>query len=200
MDSEDVLKANLIHPDLLESISKPDLTSLLAGQVEHWLRSGQHDIRGTLGSNNWVVNGAHTATGKPLLANDTHLELTIPPIWYEIHITSPGWNVKGLCFPGAPLVVIGHNDRIAWGFTNNGANVLDLYRETFNPENPDEYRVNETWRKADIFDEVIHVKGEADEHLKVVVTRHGPVVKRDGDAQFAMRGTALEPGALANSS
>src|SRR5260370_33815800 len=76
MDSEDVLKANLIHPDLLESISKPDLTSLLAGQVEHWLRSRQHDIRGTLGSNNGVVSGAQTATGKPLLANDTHLGLT----------------------------------------------------------------------------------------------------------------------------
>jgi len=114
MDSEDVLKANLIHPGLLQSISKPDLTSLLAGQVEQWLRAGQHDIRGTLGSNNWVVNGAHTATGKPLLANDTHLELMIPPIWYEVHVTAPGWNVKGITFPGGPLVIIGHNDRIAW--------------------------------------------------------------------------------------
>ncbi len=199
MDSEDVLKANLIHPDLLESISKPDLTSLLAGQVEHWLRSGQHDIRGTLGSNNWVVNGAHTATGKPLLANDTHLELTIPPIWYEIHITAPGWNVKGITFPGAPLVIIGHNDRIAWGFTNNGADVLDLYIETFNPANPDEYRVNGKWKKADVFDEVIKVKGAPDEHMRLVVTRHGPVLQNDGDKAYAMRWTALEPGGLSNS-
>jgi penicillin amidase len=199
MDSEDVLKANLIHPNLLESISSPDLTSLLMGHAEHWLRAGQHDIRGTLGSNNWVVNGAHTATGKPLLANDTHLELTIPPIWYEIHTTAPGWNVKGITFPGAPLVIIGHNDRIAWGFTNNGADVLDLYIETFNPANPDEYRVNGKWKKADVYDEVIKVKGAPDEHMRLVVTRHGPVLQNEGDKTYAMRWTALEPGGLANS-
>ena len=199
MDSEDVLKANLIHPGLLQSISKPDLTSLLAGQVEQWLRAGQHDIRGTLGSNNWVVNGAHTATGKPLLANDTHLELMIPPIWYEVHMTAPGWNVKGITFPGGPLVIIGHNDRIAWGFTNNGADVLDLYIETFNPANPDEYRVNGKWKKADVYDEVIKVKGAPDEHMRLVVTRHGPVLQNEGDKAYAMRWTALEPGGLSNS-
>ena len=199
MDSEDVLKAQLLHPGLLETMAKPDLTSLLAGQVEKWMRDAQHDIRGTLGSNNWVVNGAHTATGKPLLANDTHLELTIPPIWYEVHMTAPGWNVKGITFPGAPLVIIGHNDRIAWGFTNNGADVLDLYIETFNSANPDEYRVNGKWKKADVFDEVFHVKGAPDEHMRLVVTRHGPVLQNDGDKSYAMRWTALEPGGLANS-
>ena len=199
MDSEDVLKANLVHPGLLQTISKPDLTSLLAGQVEQWLRAGQHDIRGTLGSNNWVVNGAHTATGKPLLANDTHLELMIPPIWYEVHMTAPGWNVKGITFPGGPLVIIGHNDRIAWGFTNNGADVLDLYIETFNPANPDEYRVNGKWKKAAVYDEVIKVKGAPDEHMRLVVTRHGPVLQNEGDKAYAIRWTALEPGGLANS-
>jgi penicillin amidase len=146
-----------------------------------------------------VVNGAHTATGKPLLANDTHLELTIPPIWYEIHMTAPGWNVKGITFPGAPLVIIGHNDRIAWGFTNNGADVLDLYIETFNPANPDEYRVNGKWKKADVYDEVIKVKGAPDEHMRLVVTRHGPVLQNESDKSYAMRWTALEPGGLANS-
>ena len=67
--------------------------------------------------------------------------------------------MKGFALPGAPLVVVGHNDRIAWGFTNNGADVLDLYIETFNPANPDEYRVNGAWKKADVSDEVIKVKG-----------------------------------------
>ena len=76
-----------------------------------------------------------------MLANDTHLELTIPSIWYEVHLTAPGWNVKGFTLPGAPTVIIGHNERIAWGFTNNGADVQDLYVETFNPAAPDEYRV-----------------------------------------------------------
>jgi penicillin amidase len=131
-----------------------------------------------------------------LLANDMHLELTLPPIWYEVHLTAPGWNVKGFALPGAPLVVVGHNDRIAWGFTNNMADVLDLYIETFNPENPDEYRVHGQWQKADIADEIIKVKGAPDVHMKLVTTRHGPVVHQEGNKGYAMRWTVLEPGAL----
>jgi len=178
--------------------SDPDLTSALARSIQGFLAESRSEIRQGLGSNNWVVSGAHTATGKPLLANDTHLELTIPSIWYELHLTAPGWNVKGFTLPGAPMVIIGHNDRIAWGFTNNGADVQDLYLETFNPASPDEYRVNGTWAKAQIIDEIIHIKGQPDEHLKVTITRHGPIVHRDGDKAYAMRWTATEPGGLAN--
>jgi len=98
--------------------------------------------------------------------------------------------------PGAPLVVIGHNEHIAWGFTNNGADVQDLYMETFNPVAPDEYRVNGAWTKAQTSDEVLHVKGQPDEHLQVVVTRHGPVVQREGDKAYSLRWTATEPGGL----
>ena len=196
MDVDDVLKADYkLHPPPAAATA-PDLTSVLAKEVAAWLRQSRRDIRHSLGSNNWVVSGDHTATGRPLLANDTHLELTIPPIWYELHVTAPGWNVKGFTLPGAPLVVIGHNDRIAWGFTNNGADVLDLYIETFNPDVPDEYRVNGQWKKADVFDEVIRVRGAPDEHMKLFVTRHGPVVQREGDKVYAMRWTALEPGGL----
>jgi penicillin amidase len=173
-----------------------DVTSALWPSIEGYLEETQSEIRQGLGSNNWVVSGAHTATGKPLLANDTHLELSIPPIWYEIHLTAPGYNAKGFTLPGAPLIVIGHNDRIAWGFTNNGADVQDLYIETFNPAAPDEYRVNGAWVKAQVFDEMIYVKGQPDEHLKVVVTRHGPVVHREADKVYALRWTALEPGGL----
>ena len=193
MDPEDVLKASKES-----ETAAPDLTAALGEEVKDWLEESQRQIRHSLGSNNWVVNGEHTATGKPILANDMHLELTLPPIWYEVHLTAPDWNVKGFALPGAPMVVVGHNDRIAWGFTNNGADVLDLYIETFNPENPDEYRVNGAWKKADVYDEVIKVKGAADEHLKLVVTRHGPVVHQDGDKSYAMRWTVLEPGALCN--
>jgi penicillin amidase len=175
-----------------------DVTSALWPSIGGYLEETQSEIRKGLGSNNWVVSGAHTATGKPLLANDTHLELSIPPIWYEIHLTAPNYNAKGFTLPGAPLIVIGHNDRIAWGFTNNGADVQDLYIETFNPAATDEYRVNGKWTKAQDFDEVIHVKGQADEHLKVVVTRHGPVVHREADKVYALRWTALEPGGLGN--
>jgi penicillin amidase len=175
-----------------------DLTSALAADVRDTLLDIRQEIRCSLGSNNWVVNGAHTATGKPLLANDTHLELNLPPIWYEAHVTAPGWNVKGFTLPGAPVVIIGHNDRIAWGFTNNGADVQDLYIETFNPAAPDEYRVHSAWTKAQVFDETIHVKDGPDEPFKVTVTRHGPVMRREGDKAYALRWTATEPGGLAN--
>jgi penicillin G amidase len=198
MDPEDVLKARLERDSPPKASNAPDLTSALGEQVRDWLEESGEEIRHSLGSNNWVVSGEHTATGKPLLANDMHLELTLPPIWYEVHLTAPGWNVKGFALPGAPMVVVGHNDRIAWGFTNNGADVLDLYIETFNPQNPDEYRVNSTWKKADVYDEVIKVKGRPDQHMRLVVTRHGPVVHQDGDKSYAMRWTVLEPGALCN--
>ncbi|OLE84967.1 MAG: hypothetical protein AUG07_05435 [Acidobacteria bacterium 13_1_20CM_2_60_10] len=143
------------------------------------------------------MNGAHTADGKPLLANDTHLELNVPPIWYETHLTAPGWNVKGFTLPGAPLVVIGHNERIAWGFTNNMADVEDLYVETFDPANPQMYRAQGEWRKAAIIEETIPVKGQPNEKFEVVITRHGPIVHREGGKAYALHWTALEPGGLA---
>jgi len=195
-DPEDVLKASRSPESTPNAADLPDVTSVLANEVRNWLVESQRDIRRSLGSNNWVVSGDHTASGKPLLANDMHLELTLPPIWYEVHLTAPEWNVKGFSLPGAPMVVVGHNDRIAWGFTNNHADVLDLYIETFNPANPDEYRVNGQWKKANVYDEVIKVKGRPDEHMRLVVTRHGPVVKAEGDKSYAMRWTVLEPGAL----
>jgi len=196
VDPEDVLKAGHTPGSLPNSAGIPDIAGALAKEAVDWLSESQRQIRHSLGSNNWVVSGEHTATGKPLLANDMHLELTLAPIWYEVHLTAPEWNVKGFSLPGAPMVVVGHNDRIAWGFTNNGADVLDLYVETMNPANADEYLVNGAWKKADIYDEVIKVKGKPDEHLRMVVTRHGPVVHQDGNKWYAMRWTVLEPGAL----
>jgi penicillin amidase len=197
-DPDTVLKASGNGDNGNPADRFPDLTSALAMNVRDSLLDIQQEIRQSLGSNNWVVSGAHTANGKPLLANDTHLELSLPPIWYEVHVTAPGWNVKGFTLPGAPLVIIGHNDRIAWGFTNNGADVQDLYIETFNPAASDEYRVSSMWRKAQVYDETIHVKGGSEEHVKVMVTRHGPVVRRNGEKGYALRWTATEPGGLGN--
>ena len=203
MDPEDVMKAENSNPDaprpeISTTGIPPGINSMLWPAAHDFLNGTNREIRHGLGSNNWVVSGAHTATGKPLLANDTHLELSVPSIWYEMHLTAPGYNAKGFTLPGAPLIVIGHNDEIAWGFTNNGADVQDLYIETFNPDAPDEYRVNGAWKKAQIFDEVIHVKNKPDEHLQLIVTRHGPVVRRDGNKAYALRWTATEPGGLAN--
>ncbi|MEQ1473257.1 MAG: penicillin acylase family protein, partial [Candidatus Acidiferrum sp.] len=202
MDSQDVLKTENFNPGSSANDSAardiaPGISSMLWPAAHNFLDSTNREIRHGLGSNNWVVSGAHTATGKPLLANDTHLELSVPSIWYEMHLTAPGYNAKGFTLPGAPLIVIGHNDEIAWGFTNNGADVQDLYIETFNPDAPDEYRVSGAWKKAQTFDEVIHVKNKPDEHLKLFVTRHGPIVRRDGNKAYALRWTATEPGGLA---
>jgi penicillin G amidase len=199
LQPDNVLKASLSRSGKLAAPdSAPDLTSILGESVQEFLAKSGSEIRQGLGSNDWVVSGAHTATGKPILANDTHLELSIPSIWYELHLTAPGWNVEGFTLPGAPMIIIGHNDRIAWGFTNNGADVQDLYIETFSPASPDEYRVKGAWTKAQIFDEIIRVKGQPDEHLEITLTRHGPIVHREGGKAYAMRWTATEPGALAN--
>ena len=159
------------------------------------------DARLTIGgSNNFVVSGARTHSHKPLLENDTHLQFGIPSIWYVIHLTAPGWNVKGFTFPGGPLVVIGHNEHIAWGFTNNFADVLDVYAETLRNDNPIEYRVNGEWKPVTVRPEVIRVRGQADRTVNVMVTRHGPIIERtgerDGQTGYAIRWTATEPGGL----
>lgn len=177
-----------------------DLSSVMWETSQTFLARFSDDLRLGIGSNNWVVSGAHTASGKPMLANDTHLELGVPSIWYIVHLTAPELNVKGFTLPGAPLVIIGHNDRIAWGFTNDGADVQDLYIETFNPAKPRQYRVNGEWREADVREETIRVKGQPDASLDVVETRHGPIVAQEPNGPaYALHWTALQPGGLAHS-
>ena len=127
-----------------------------------------------LGSNNWVVSGAHTVTGKPLLSNDMHLGHQMPNLWYEAHLRCWDFDVAGVSLPGLPYVIVGHNRRVAWGFTNIGPTVEDLYLETFNDAG--QYLTPEGWKQPEHRKEVIHVKGKPDVMVDVVVTRHGPVV------------------------
>jgi len=148
------------------------------------------------GSNNWVLNGSHTRSGKPLLAGDPHLGHSVPSVWYMIHLKAPGLDVTGVSLAGLPLVVIGHNDRIAWTMTNTGPDVQDLYAETFNPRDPNKYLHNGQWVAAEVRDEVIRVRGRRDYPLTVKVTRHGPVISHEGNRDLALRWTALEPHAI----
>jgi penicillin amidase len=150
-------------------------------------------------SNNWVVSGKHTASGKPLLANDPHLASSAPSIWYMIHLTAPGVRVAGVTAAGLPGVVIGHNDHIAWGFTNVGPDVQDLYLEKFDPNNPRRYQTPAGWQESQIRHEEIKVrKGFTDTStdtttLDVVVTRHGPIILEKDGRRYALRWTALDP-------
>jgi penicillin amidase len=171
-------------------------TSPLGPAVRDVLRALGEETELVAGSNNWVVNGTRTVDGKPMLANDTHLRLELPCIWYIAHLTAPGWNVKGFTLPGTPLIIVGHNERIAWGLTNNGADVQDLYIEQFNPANPRQYQVNGNWVEAEVRREIIRVKGLADVAHEVVVTRHGPIMAREGTTGYALRWVATEPGGL----
>lgn len=129
-----------------------------------------------MGSNNWVVSGARTATGKPLLANDPHLGLTAPALWYLAHLSAPGMNVIGASMPGVPGIVLGHNDRIAWGFTNTAPDVQDLYIERVNQHDPHLYQTPGGWELFGTRVENIKVKGQPDVPLVVRSTRHGPVI------------------------
>lgn len=129
-----------------------------------------------MGSNNWVVGGGLSETGKPLLANDPHLGLSAPALWYFAHLSAPGLNVIGATLPGIPSVVLGHNDRIAWGFTNTAPDVQDLYIERVNPDDRRQYQTPDGWAEFKVRNETIKVKGLTDVTIEVRETRHGPVI------------------------
>ena len=139
------------------------------------------------GSNNWVVHGSRTVSGKPLLANDPHLALSSPAIWYVAHLQAPAgqWpggqshpalDVIGATLPGLPFVVLGRTQGVAWGFTNTGPDVQDLYLEQLDAQKPGQYRTPSGWAAFEERIEVIRVKGQGDVALKVRSTRHGPVI------------------------
>jgi penicillin amidase len=126
------------------------------------------------GSNNWVISGAHTVTGKPLLSNDMHLGHQMPNLWYEAHLRSGAVDVAGVTLPGMPYVIVGHNQRIAWGFTNVGPTVTDVYVENFNAQGA--YQTPTGWVQPEHRTEVSHVKGKPEVSLDVKITRHGPII------------------------
>ncbi len=159
-----------------------------------------------VGSNNWVVAGSHSRSGHPLLANDPHLKLSAPALWYFARLEAPGLKVAGATLPGLPVVVLGQNADLAWGVTNTGPDVQDLYLEQIDLNDPARYRTPEGWAAFETGTELIKVKGKPDVSITVRRTRHGPVISdagghadvlgpRDQPAYaLAMRWTALDEG------
>ncbi len=163
------------------------------------------------GSNNWVVSGAHTASGQPLLSNDMHLSLSVPGIWYAAGLEAPSgdsaepFHVAGVTLPGAPFVIVGHNQHVAWGFTNLGADVQDLYIEHLRGSGATaEFEAADgAWHPALEQHEVIHVRGSADRTLDVIATQHGssptpiisPMIKSE-TRPISLRWVIYDSGAL----
>ncbi|WP_128545563.1 penicillin acylase family protein [Larkinella soli] len=137
-----------------------------------------------VGSNNWAVGGQKTAGGYPILANDPHLNLTLPSIWYQIQLVSPTMNVYGVSLPGSPAVIIGFNRDVAWGVTNVGADVLDFYKIRFRDGRRTEYLHGNQWKPVRRRVEVIRVKGKPDVVDTVLYTHHGPIVYRPDEKPF----------------
>jgi penicillin G amidase len=171
--------------------SGPDNSVTQRGSaLEIW---AQHAPEAVNGSNDWVVSGAHTITGKPLLSNDMHLGHQMPNLWYEAHLKSGALDVAGVTLPGMPNVIVGHNQRIAWGFTNVGPTVTDAFIETFNAQGA--YQTPQGWQQPEHREEVIHVKGKPDVTVDVKITRHGPIISEliPGETrQLALRWTLYD--------
>ncbi len=166
-----------------------------------------------IGSNSWAISGDLTATGRPIFANDPHLSAQIPSIWFEIGLhciaITPdcNFNATGFSFSSTPGVIIGHNERIAWGFTNLGPDVMDLYIEKINPDNPNQYEVNGEWVDMELTPVTILVAGSQPVEITVRSTRHGPImsdvslsefgadagIELPRDFAIALKWTALEP-------
>ena len=172
--------------------------NLLKGTA--FLRELLGNVRDALGSNDWVVDGTHTVTGKPLLANDPHLGIRMPSVWYEVGLRGGGLDEVGFTFPGEPGIVIGHNDYIAWGVTNVDADNTDLYLESLDPtSHPGQYLYDRAWQPLEVRQQVIHIRGAASKTITISSTIDGPIINSGLDdlkkyPPVALKWTALQHG------
>lgn len=157
--------------------SQPTARSLQGAYADLYESLSAFDRPPGAGSNNWVVSGNRSATGEPMLANDPHLQLFAPPVWYEMQLSSPELIVHGVAFPGVPMALIGQTDGVAWGITNVGADVTDLYTYEWRG---DQYYHEGEWHDATVETETISVRDGPDETVEVRKTVHGPVLEREG--------------------
>ena len=129
-----------------------------------------------MGSNSWVINGNKTESGKPILSNDPHLGTKHPSWWYEMHLKGGKFNISGVCLPGMPIPIIGQNENAAWGFTNIMIDDMDFFIEKINPNNPNQYKHDNSWKEITIRKETIKLKSGSDTTITVRSTHHGPII------------------------
>jgi penicillin amidase len=174
-------KAKELVPNMAlhKSVVFPGLESTLLSASNHLRKLGLAVFDG---SNNWAVSGKKSVNGMPILANDMHLGLNSPGIWYQMHQVIEGvMNVTGVVLPGQPFVVAGHNDRIAWGFTNVMVDNVDFYLEKINPDNPHQYEFKGEWREIEVRAEEIKISGDKTVQEELRFTHRGPIISRFHD-------------------
>ena len=170
----------------LEELPLPDVGGLLAIAAQTMI--------GATSSNAWVVAGSKSRTGAPILANDLHLPVRSPSIWYQTHLVGPDMDVSGVTFPGLPGILLGRNGAIAWGTAGLAADVQDLYIEQVSPTAPDHFLYQEHWEQAESIREEIRVRGSHQPVIHdVLITRHGPVIARNDQIALSLRWSALTP-------
>ncbi len=149
------------------------------------------------GSNEWAIAASRSETGHAVLANDMHLILGIPSLWHEVHLNAPDYHVSGVVLPGLPMVLVGHNERIAWGMTLAFTDAEDLFVEQIDGQDPPRYLFKDEWLAAEIIEEEIEIKGILDPFIeRVILTNHGPVISdRVGikDQKISVQSMALQP-------
>jgi penicillin amidase len=168
------LQKSAVFPDFSRESSKADLRASLLTKTQTLADLGLVVFNG---SNNWAVSGQKSTTGKPIMANDMHLGLFVPGIWYQMHqVVEDQLEVTGVVLPGQPFIIAGHNKNIAWGMTNVMVDDMDFYRETVNPKNPNQYRFNQQWREMEVSREVFKTRTGKTVAKELRFTHRGPVI------------------------
>ena len=207
------LDVSIITEDILDAMRAGDGDPFVSGrlpplEVVESYRSLMHGVQttqvslgetATEGSNNWVMSAERSPTGVPILANDPHRRIEMPALRYFVHLVAPGWNVIGGGEPPFAGIDAGNNERMAWGFTFAGTDMVDVYVEEMHPEDPNLMRWQDDWEPFRIIEETIPVKGQAPETVVLKFSRHGPVFYEDLENRraYAVRSVVQEPGTAA---
>ncbi len=195
--AERAAEIEIHYPDLNPTILPEGIDFNKLGADGQLLNAEGPFLERGLGSNAWGISSHKTVSGNAYLCNDMHLPVSTPALWYENHLIGDDFNVTGVSIPGLPLVMVGHNERIAWGMTFAFTDCEDLFIEKFDPRSPHRYQFKDSWLEAEAIEEVIPVKGRSESHVEqVLITQHGPIISDVvgyPEQRVAVNSMALQP-------